>query len=125
MADTRFEKLCGIHLMVYDVWANEEDHYGRSTCSRKEGSENKKAQSGGQEGSAASTPAFKGEIKYLQSAFTLEVTAFGVVVRIEQVLIHRPSAFFQPSHSPANANISPSFTSKQYGCFDVPFLFHS
>jgi hypothetical protein len=36
-----------------------------------------------------------------------------------------PSVFFQPSHSPANAKISPSFTSKQYGCFDVPFLFHS
>jgi hypothetical protein len=44
-----------VHLLVYDVWANEEDHYGRSTCSGKEGSENKKAQSGRQEGSADST----------------------------------------------------------------------
>jgi hypothetical protein len=43
-----------VHLLVYDVCANEEDHYGRSTCSRKEGSENKKAQSGRQEGSADS-----------------------------------------------------------------------
>ena len=42
------------HSLVYDVCANEEDHYGRSTSSRKEGSENKKAQSGRQEGSADS-----------------------------------------------------------------------
>jgi hypothetical protein len=41
--------------LVYDVCANEEDHNGRSTCSRKEGSENKKAQSGRQKGSADST----------------------------------------------------------------------
>jgi hypothetical protein len=40
--------------LVYDVCANKEDHYGRSTCSGKEGSENKKAQSGRQEGSADS-----------------------------------------------------------------------
>ncbi len=42
-----------------------------------------------------------------------DVTAFGVVVKIEQVLIHCPSEFFQPSQSPANANNSPSLTSKQ------------
>jgi hypothetical protein len=34
---------------------NEEDHYGRSTCSRKEGSENKRAESSRQKSSADST----------------------------------------------------------------------
>jgi hypothetical protein len=43
------------HSLVYDVCANEEDHNGRSTWSRKEGGENKKAQSNRQEGSADST----------------------------------------------------------------------
>jgi len=33
-----------------------------------------------------------------------EVTAFGVVVRMEQVLIQLPLGSFQPSHNPANAN---------------------
>jgi len=41
--------------LVYDVCANEEDHNGRSTCSHKEGSENKKAQSSRQEGGTDST----------------------------------------------------------------------
>ena len=54
-----------------------------------------------------------------------EVTAFGVVVRIEHVFIQPPLASFQPSHSPATANNSPSFTSKQNGCFEVPLRFHS
>jgi hypothetical protein len=56
---------------------------------------------------------------------TAEVTAFGVVVRIEQVFTHCPLEFFQPSHSPANANNSPSFTSKQYGCFPFAVRDHS
>ena len=32
------------------------------------------------------------------------------------------AGFFQPSHNPANANSSPSFTSKQNGCLDAPLL---
>jgi hypothetical protein len=47
--------------------------------------------------------------------WTDAVTAFGVVVRIEQDLTHCPLGSFQRSHSPANANNSPSLTSKQYG----------
>jgi len=50
---------------------------------------------------------------------------FAVVVRIEQVLTHCPSAFFQPSHNPANANNSPSRTSKQNGCLIFVVRFHS
>jgi len=42
-----------------------------------------------------------------------DVTPLGVVVRIEQVLTQLPSGLFQRSHSPANANNSPSLTSKQ------------
>jgi len=49
-------------------------------------------------------------------SWTAEVTAFGVVVRIEHDLIHCPLGSFQRSHSPAKANNSPSLTSKQYGC---------
>lgn len=41
------------------------------------------------------------------------VTAFGLVVSIEQLLIQSPLGSFQRSHSPANANSSPSLTSKQ------------
>src|SRR6266567_8350763 len=52
---------------------------------------------------------------------TADVTAFGVVVRIEQVSSHFPPASFQRSHIPANANNTPSLTSKQYGCL----AFHS
>jgi hypothetical protein len=37
-------------------------------------------------------------------SWTAEVTAFGVVVRMEQVLIQLPLGSFQPSHNPANAN---------------------
>jgi hypothetical protein len=53
------------------------------------------------------------------------VTAFGVVVRIEQLLIQSPFVLFQRSQSPAKANISLSRTSKQYGCFDADVRFHS
>jgi hypothetical protein len=45
--------------------------------------------------------------------WTAEVTAFGVVVRIEHDLSHCPLGSFQRSHSPANANNPPSLTSKQ------------
>src|SRR6202040_213182 len=58
-------------------------------------------------------------------SWTTAVTAFGVVVRIEQVSTALPLAFFQRSQIPAKANNSPSLTSKQYGCFDFPILFHS
>ena len=58
-------------------------------------------------------------------SWTAEVTAFGVVVRIEQDLIHCPLGSFQRSHSPANANNSPSLTSKQYGCFAFPLRWSS
>ena len=54
-----------------------------------------------------------------------EVTAFGVVVRIEQVLIQLPLGSFQRSHIPANANNPPSLTSKQYGCLAFPVRSHS
>jgi hypothetical protein len=40
-------------------------------------------------------------------SWTDEVTAFGVVVKIEQVLIQLPLAFFQRSQIPAKANKSP------------------
>src|SRR5450755_4870738 len=53
-------------------------------------------------------------------SWTVEVTAFGVVVRIEQVLIQLPLGSFHRSHNPANANNSPSLTSKQYGCLAFP-----
>jgi hypothetical protein len=53
-------------------------------------------------------------------SWTAEVTAFGVVVRIEHVVSHAPRGSFQRSHSPANANSAPSLTSKQNGCFDFP-----
>jgi hypothetical protein len=56
---------------------------------------------------------------------TAEVTAFGVVVRIEQVFIQPPLASFQRSHNPANANNSRSLTSKQYGCLAFPVRTHS
>ena len=56
-------------------------------------------------------------------SWTAEVTAFGVVVRIEQFLIQLPLGSFHRSHSPANANNSPSLTSKQNGCFAVPVQF--
>jgi len=55
-------------------------------------------------------------------SWTCDVTAFGVVVRIEHDLIHCPLGSFQPSQRPANANKSPSLTSKQKGCLDVPIL---
>jgi hypothetical protein len=51
---------------------------------------------------------------------TDEVTVLGVVVRIEQVSTDLLLASLQRSHSPANANNSPSLTSKQYGCFAFP-----
>jgi len=55
---------------------------------------------------------------------TAEVTAFGVVVRIEQVFIQPPLGSFQRSQIPANANNPPLFTSKQYGCLVFhPFPF--
>ena len=53
-------------------------------------------------------------------SWIVEVIAFGVVVRIEQVLIQLPLGSFQPSHNPANANKSPPLISKQYGCFALP-----
>ena len=53
-------------------------------------------------------------------SWTVEVTAFGAVVRIEQLLIQLPLGSFHRSHSPANANSSPLLTSKQYGCFPEP-----
>jgi hypothetical protein len=47
---------------------------------------------------------------------------FGVVVRIEQVSSAVPLGSFQRSHIPANANNSPSLTSKQYGCLTLSAL---
>ena len=58
-------------------------------------------------------------------SWTAEVTAFGVVVRIEQVFDPVAVASFQRSHIPANANNSPPLISKQYGCFAFPFFCHS
>ena len=55
-------------------------------------------------------------------SWTDEVTAFGVVVRIEQDLTALPLGSLQRSHIPANANSSPSSTSKQYGCFVFPYV---
>jgi len=49
--------------------------------------------------------------------WTSEVTALGIVVRIEQDLIHCPLGSFQRSHRPANANNSALLTSKQNGSF--------
>jgi hypothetical protein len=40
-------------------------------------------------------------------SWMVEVTAFGVVVRTEQVLIQLPLRSFQPSYNPANANKLP------------------
>jgi hypothetical protein len=45
-------------------------------------------------------------------SLTTAVTAFGVVVRIEQVSSALPLAFYQRSQIPAKANSSPSLTSK-------------
>ena len=42
-----------------------------------------------------------------------------VVFKIEYDLIHCPLRSRHPSHNPANANNSPSFTSKQNGCLAV------
>jgi len=47
------------------------------------------------------------------------------VVRIEHVSTALPAGSFHLSHSPANANNSPSLTSKQYGCFAFPIRNHS
>ena len=55
-------------------------------------------------------------------SWTIAVTAFGVVVRIEHVFTQLPFGSFQPSHNPANASNSPPLTSKQYGCLDPPVL---
>ena len=44
---------------------------------------------------------------------TGEVTAFGAVVRIEQLLTQVPLGSFQRSQTPANANNFPPLTSKQ------------
>ena len=49
-----------------------------------------------------------------------EVTALGVVVRIEHDFTHCPLGSRQRSHSPAKANRPPSPTSKQKGCFAEP-----
>jgi transposase len=73
------------------------------------------------------------EIYYEQSgsrmtgirSWTAVVTAFGVVVKIEQVSTESPFGFLQRSHIPANANTSPSPTSKQYGCFVFSIRIHS
>jgi hypothetical protein len=46
-------------------------------------------------------------------SWTGDVTAFGDVVKIEQVSNALPLGSFQRSHIPANANNSPSSTSKQ------------
>ena len=53
------------------------------------------------------------------------VTAFGVVVRIEQDLTHCPPGSFHRSHIPAKANSSPSSNSKQNGCLAVPVFWPS
>src|ERR1700730_11463649 len=53
-------------------------------------------------------------------SWTAEVTAFGVVVRMEQVFTQLPLVSFQRSHIPAKANNSPPFTSKQNGCLALP-----
>lgn len=45
-------------------------------------------------------------------SWTAEVTAFGVVVRTAHVFTQLPLGSFQRSHIPANANNSPSLTSK-------------
>src|SRR5947207_10796830 len=57
-------------------------------------------------------------------SWTAEVTAFGVVVRIEQVSTAMPPPC-QRSQMPANANNSPSLTSNQNGCFVFPARDHS
>ena len=44
-------------------------------------------------------------------SWTAAVTAFGVVVKIEQDLTHCPLGSFERSHSPANANNFPALTS--------------
>ena len=54
-----------------------------------------------------------------------EARAFGVVVRIEQVSTTLPLGSLHRSHIPANANNSPSSTSKQYGCLAFPVLWSS
>jgi len=58
-------------------------------------------------------------------SWTVEVRAFGVVVRIEQVSMVAPLGSLQRSHIPANANNSPSLTSKQYGCLAFAVLWSS
>jgi hypothetical protein len=62
---------------------------------------------------------------YWHPSWTGEVTAFGVVVRIEQVFIQAPPGSLQRSHNPAKANNCPSSISKQYGCFVFPARDHS
>ena len=39
-------------------------------------------------------------------SWTVAITAFGVVVRIEHVFTYLPFESFQPSHNPAYANSS-------------------
>jgi tRNA-splicing ligase RtcB len=55
-------------------------------------------------------------------SWTAEVTAFGAVVRIEQVSTALPLGF--PQQSQTAANSVPSLTSKQYGCFAFPVRTH-
>ena len=58
-------------------------------------------------------------------SWTEEVTALGVVVRIEHDLSHCPLGSLHRSYGPANANNSPSLTSKQYGGFALPLRYQS
>jgi hypothetical protein len=58
-------------------------------------------------------------------SWIVEAAAFGVVVRMEQVLTQVPLASFQPSHNPANANNLPSFTSKENGSLVFPVFLSS
>lgn len=58
-------------------------------------------------------------------SWTGEVIAFGVVVRCEHVLTQVPAGTFHLSHNPAKSNSFPSSTSKQNGCFALPYRFHS
>lgn len=55
-------------------------------------------------------------------SWTSDVTAFGMVVRIENDFTHCPVGSFQRSQIPAKANNCPSLTSKQNGC--LVFLEH-
>jgi hypothetical protein len=58
-------------------------------------------------------------------SWTAEVTAFGVVVRIEQDLVQCPLGSFRRSQMPAKANSSPLLTSKQYGWLVLPLRWPS